>query len=452
MKVVIAGAGKVGRSLTKQLSNEGYDVTLIDQKANVLQNCIDRYDIMAVQGNCATMSVLTKAGIQDADVLVALTNADEVNLLCCATAKELNKTIHTIARIRNPEYADQIYKMRDVFGLSMAINPEKQTAREIDRLLKYPGFLKRDTFAKGRVEIVELRLSHDSVLTNVKLNDLNNIIKCKILVCVVVRGDEVFVPNGDFELKVHDRIFVTAPADNLTILLKNLGILNRKIKHMILCGGGMISFYLAKLLEKQRIDVKIIEQNPARCEELASMLDETTIIEGDVGNQFTLVNEQIESSDAVVALTGLDELNIVISMFSHNIGVPQTITKLSHDEHGSILSGVALGGIVSPKELCCNRIVQYIRALQNQSGAAITVSSLIDGQAEATEFIVDSTVRNCGVELKKLRIRKGILVACINHDNNIEIANGDSKFVEGDHVIVVSTGKRIVYTMNEIFE
>ena len=221
MKIIIAGDGKMGSTLTRQLSMEGYDLTLIDSNPKVLGSSEERYDVLVVQGNCASMEVLLQAGVKDADLLIAVTGADEINLLCCMTAHGLNPRLHTIARVRNPEYADQIYKMRGMFALSMAVNPEKQAAQEIERLLQYPGFLKRDTFAKGRVEIVELRIDEHSKLCNVALKDMNNIVKCKILVCAVLRNGKAFAPDGNFVLQERDRIFVTAATSVLTILLKN---------------------------------------------------------------------------------------------------------------------------------------------------------------------------------------------------------------------------------------
>ena len=215
MKIIIAGGGKVGATLTRQLSAEGYDLTLIDKNPHVLDSTMNAYDVMAVQGNCATMATLRQAGVEDADLLIAVTNADEVNLLCCMTAHGLNPKLHTIARIRNPEYAHQIYKMRNSFGLSLTVNPEKQAAIEIERLLKYPGFLRRETFAKGRVEIVELRIDEKSKLCNVSLGDLGSVVKCRVLVCAVLREGEAIAPKGDFVLRQGDRVFVSAPTDRL---------------------------------------------------------------------------------------------------------------------------------------------------------------------------------------------------------------------------------------------
>lgn len=452
MKIIIAGDGKVGTMLTKQLSAEGYDLTLIDANPAVLESTEEKYDVMSVQGNCASMETLERAGIKETDLLIAVTNADEVNLLCCMTAHGMNPHIHTIARIRNPEYNDQIFKMRELFALSMMINPERQAAMEIERLLKYPGFLKRDTFAKGRVEIVELRVDAGHKLCNIALNDLYSIVKCKILVCTVLRNGKAIMPGGDFVLMEGDRVFVTAPTNVLTTLLRNLGIITHKAKRVILCGGGRVTFYLAQMLLKNGVSVQIVEQNYEKCVQLANMLPKATVIHGDATKEFLLDNEGISDCDALVTLTGVDEMNIIISLYGSSCKVPQIITKLGRLENNTILDVLPLGSIISPKELSCNNIVQYVRAMQNQTGAALTVYMIADGQAEAVEFIVDKNTLHCGEPLKKLKLKKNVLVVCIMHGAQLEIPNGDSSFGEDDTVIVVTSADRVLYKLNDIFE
>jgi trk system potassium uptake protein TrkA len=452
VRIIIAGDGKVGAMLTKQLSAEGYDLTLIDADPEVLESTESRYDVMSVQGNCASMETLERAGIRETDLLIAVTNADEVNLLCCMTAHGMNPDIHTIARIRNPEYNDQIFKMRNLFALSMMINPERQAAVEIERLLKYPGFLKRDTFAKGRVEIVELRVDAGHKLCNIALNDLYNIVKCKILVCTVIRNGKAVMPGGDFVLMEGDRIFVTAPTNVLTTLLRNLGIITHKAKRVILCGGGRVSYYLAQMLLKNGIGVQIVERDYEKCVQLANMIPKATVIHGDATKEFLLDNEGISDCDALVTLTGVDEMNIIISLYGSSCKVPQIITKLGRLENNTILDVLPLGSIISPKELSCNNIVQYVRAMQNQTGAALTVYMIADGQAEAVEFMVDRNTLHCGEPLKKLRLKKNVLVACIMHGAQLEIPNGDSSFAQGDTVIVVTGADRVLYRLDDIFE
>ena len=452
MKIIIAGDGKVGSTLTRQLVTEGHDITLIDARAEVLEVSEERYDVMAVQGNCASMDTLSRAGVEEADALLVMTGADEVNLLCCAIAHAMNPKIHTIARIRNPEYKDQIYQMRNLFGLSMVINPERQAAIEMERLIKYPGFLKRDTFAKGKVEIVELRIKEDSKLRDVSLYGLGSVVKCKILVCAVLRNGKAIIPDGNFVLQAGDRIFVTASTRELTIFLKNMGIITHKAKRVILCGGGRLSYYLAQLLVRDGIMVEIIEQDYERCLSLANQLPEVTVVHGDASSEFLLDREGIAECDALVTLTGVDEMNIITSLFGNSRKVPQIITKLGRLSNNSILDTLSVGSTISPKELCCNDIVRYIRAIRNQTGAAQAVNAIADGQAEAIEFIVDEHTKHCEEPLKKVKLKKNIRIAGINKLNSFEIANGDSFYSKGDRVIIVTGRGEVIYQLNDIFE
>lgn len=451
MNIIIAGDGKVGSMLTRQLSAEGHDITIIDSNARVLQSSVEHYDVICVQGNCASMDVLLQAGVRDAELLIAATSQDEVNLLCCTTAHALNRKLHTIARIRNPEYTEQIYRMRDIFGLSMVINPENQAATEIERLLKYPGFLRRDTFAKGRTEIVELRVDAGSKLCNVALAELRSIVKCQVLVCAVLRDGSAAAPKGDFVLREGDRIFVTALSQNLTTLLKNLGILTRRVRSVTLCGGGKISYYLAKRLEKSGISARIIEKDFARCQELCALLPGAEIIHGDISEQDLLESEHVSQADALVTLTGLDELNMIVSLYAASRNVPQVITKLGHTGNRSVIDSLSLGSVLCPRELVCSNIVRYVRAMENQTGAAISVHTIADGQAEAMEFLADETTRNCGRPLKEIRLKPNVLLVSISHGASTEIANGDSAFQQGDTVVVVTNGREVIRQLNDIF-
>lgn len=451
MNIIIAGDGKVGSLLTRQLTAEGHDVTVIDCNATVLQASVERYDVISVHGNCASMGVLQQAGVKDADLLIAATSEDEVNLLCCTTAHALNPKLHTIARIRNPEYTEQIYRMRNVFGLSMVINPENQAATEIERLLKYPGFLRRDTFAKGRTEIVELRVDAGSKLCNVKLMDMRSIVKCQVLVCAVIRDGSATMPKGDFMLKEGDRIFVTALSQNLTTLLKNLGFLTRRVRNVTLCGGGRISYYLAKRLQKSGISSQIIERDFPRCQELAELLPETDIIHGDISEQDLLESEGLAQTDALVTLTGLDELNMIVSLYATSRGIPQVVTKLGHTGNRSVIDSLSLGSVVCPRELVCSNIVRYVRAMENQTGAAISVHTIADGQAEAMEFLVDEHTRHCDKPLKEVKLKPNVLLVSIAHGANTEIPNGNSSFEKGDTVVVVTSGREVIRQLNDIF-
>lgn len=451
MKIIVAGGGKVGAALVRQLSGEGYDLTLIDINTSVLEHTMNLYDVMAVQGNCATMSTLRQAGVEDADLLIAVTNADEMNLLCCVTAHTINPRLHTIARIRNPEYSDQIYHMRSSFGLSLTVNPEQQAAVEIHRLLKYPGFLRRETFAKGRVEIVELRVDRNSKVCNVTLGNLGSVVNCRVLVCAVLRDGTAIAPSGNFSLREGDRIFVTAPTETLTVLLRNLGIITRPVKRAILCGGGRVSYYLARLLADDGVSVQLIEHNHDRCVELATLLPDVRVLHGDATSQALLDSEDIGRTDALVTLTGLDELNMVISLYGNSRGVPQIVTKLGRMGSSGIVDDLPLGSLIYPKELCSNTIVRYVRAMQNQAGAAISVHTIADGQMEAVEFLVDDTTLHCGVPLKDLKLQPNVLIASINHSGKTEIPGGNSRFHKGDTVVLVTPSRRHLLQLNDIF-
>ena len=451
MDIIIAGGGKVGLTMARQLAAEGHNLTIIDQNAQILEETVQRYDALGISGNCASREVLQQAAIDEAELVIACTNADEVNLLCCMTAHGMNPKVHTIARIRNPEYADQVMTMQHVFPISLTVNPEKQAAMEIERLLKFPGFLRRDSFAKGRSQIVELRVDPGSKLSGVALMDLSGIVKCKVLVCAVLRAGTAIAPSGNFVLREGDRIFVTAPTGNLATLLKNLGIITRRVRRVLICGGGRVSYYLAKLLEKDKMSVTIVEKDISRCKELAQQLPDTSVIHGDCSNHSVLEEQGINDCDAIVTLTGIDETNMVISLYAGRRNVPQIITKLSHGENVTIADTMNLGSLIVPRELCSNTIVRYVRAMENQTGAAVSVHAIADGQAEAVEFLVDETTKNQNVPLKKMKLKPNVLVVSITHGAKSVIPDGDSVFSAGDTVVVVTSGRGVLNQINDIF-
>lgn len=451
MNIIIAGGGKVGVTLVRQLSAEGHDLTLIDANKRVLEKIVEQYDVMAVQGNCASMPVLQQAGIADAELLIAATNADEVNLLCCMTAHGLNRKLHTIARIRNPEYTDQIYEMRDFFALSLTVNPEKQAAMEIARLLKYPGFLRRDTFARGNAEIVELKIDEQSPLSGISLMDMYKTVKARVLVCAVLRGGNAIAPKGDFVLQSGDRIFITAPSASLTALLKNLGVITRRVRRVILGGGDRIGYYLAEMLDKDGVAVQIIEKNADRCRSLAEQLPGITIVNGDCSSKTQLEEEGLAQADALVTLTGLDEMNIIVSMYARSRGVRQVVTKLGRVENIQLADSLDVGGVICARELCSSTIVRYVRAMQHKTGAALSVHSIADGQAEAVEFAVDQDYAFCGQPLKTWKLKPNVLLASITHGKRSEVPGGDSAVHKGDTVVVVTSGRGSLTKLTDIF-
>lgn len=452
MKILIAGCGDVGETLAQQLSEEGYDLTIIDSDPHVLETGIERYDVMAVQGNCASMEALRRAGVKKSHLLIACTGSDELNLLCCMTAHSLNPRLHTIARIRDPEYLEQVYQMRDAFGISMTFNPEQDAAAEIERLLKYPGFLARESFLGGKAELAEFRIEAGSRLCNVALRGLDAIIKCKVLICAVLRDGKSVIPGGDFILSEGDRVFVTASSDDLSVMLKNLGIVTHRARRITIAGGGTVSYYLAKLLRTSRsADVRIIEQDGERCAELSELLPRATIIQGDVRDRSFLESEVLSSTDALVSLSDLDELNVITSLYANRHGVPQVITKLNRAESNLFPDDLPLGSVVSPGRFCCDTIVRYVRSMRTRDGAATAIHTIADGEAEAIEFEVDPDTFYCGTPLKSIKLKKNVRLACIARGNEVVIPNGDSSYEEGDSVIVLVSGDAVILNLNDIF-
>lgn len=451
MKILIAGSGKVGQTLVKELADDGYDLTVIDSNPKVLERMVEQYDVMALHGNCASMETLKQAGAMHADLVIAATGSDEVNLLCSMTAHGLNPKIHTIARIRNPEYTDQAYSMSDIFGLSLAFNPERHAATAIERLLKLPGFFNRESFAKGRVEIAELRVDATSKLCDVPLSILYSIVKCRVLVCAVLRDGQAITPDGNFVLREGDRLFVTAPTANLAMLLKNLGVVTHKVRRVMIVGGGTISYYLAESLLDDRVQVTIIEKNKDRCTKLAELLPEANVINGDAVDRELLESEGLSDCDALVTLTGMDELNAIVSMYGNSCGVPHIVTKLDLIDDSKIIDRLSVGSVICPKKLCCSTVVRYVRAIQNQAGAALAIHSIAGGNVEALEFAVDENTLNCGEPLKKLKLKKNILIVSITRGTRTVIPGGDSCFNVGDTVVVVSNGDQVILGLNDIF-
>lgn len=451
MRIIIAGAGRVGTTLAEQLSEEKYDLVLIDYDGDVLDEAVDRFDVMAVKGNSASMEVLKQAGVEKADLLIAAADSDEVNLLCCMTAHTINPALHTIARIRNPEYTEQVYAMRETFGISMIFNPEKQAAEEIERLLRYPALMKRDSFARGRLEIVELKAVKGSPLVGVPLYRMNSIVKCKVLVCAVLREGECIVPSGNFIIKEGDKLFVTALANTLALLIRNLGIISHRSRKITIVGGTTVAYYLAEILTKNNIEVQMIEKDEEQAEELASLLPKVTMLCGDALERSLLESSGIKEADALIALTKEDEVNMVLSLYGKSFSVPQIITKLDRIEDHKIIDSIPAGSVVYPRKVCSANIVRYVRALYNQTGAALSIHTIADDQAEAIEFMVDDTTLYRGEPLKKIKLKENILVCAIVRGYEVEIANGDTVFQTGDNIVIVSVRDEVILTLNDIF-
>ena len=451
MKIIICGCGRIGYPVIRDLLEEGHQLTVIDENQRAINDIQNTFDVMTLCGNCATASALRDAAVDKADLLIALTAKDEINLLSCMTSHSINPKIHTIARIRNPEYIEQVASMQKLTGLSMIINPEQSVADEIYKLLKMPGFMRRETFARGQVEIVELKADKGSPLCGLALNQLAGTIKCKVLVCAIVREGTCLIPKGNHTIQEGDRIYVTAPSDSLAILLKNLNITTHRVKDCMIIGGGRISYYLGQRLINSGIKVKIIEQSEETSQLIMTQLPRCTVVHEDPQDQEQLIKEGIESFDSLVTLTGQDSVNAITSLFGASLGIPTIVTKFDQMSSSQLLGKLPLGSIVRPQDLAGNAIERFVRAMQNQTGAAVAVHTIADGLAEALEFEVDENTLHKDEPFRSFKLRAHTLIACVTSGYTTEIPNGDSKFSLGDTIVVVTNQAGSVTQLNDIF-
>lgn len=445
MNVVIVGDGKVGGTIASQLSGEGHDIIVIDNNTRVLTNASNTMDIISVEGNGASMEVQERAGVPHSDLLIAATSADEVNMLACLVGKKLGAK-HTIARVRNPEYFQQINKLKDDLGLSMAVNPELAAAEEISRLLRFPSALKIDTFARGRVELVEIKIPPHSVLDGMPLWAIYKEFQVKILICAVQREGEVYIPSGDFVLQAGDKINLTASHLEIARFFRTIGIFRTGVKSVMIIGGGRVAYYLAKELLALHVRVKIIEMDYRRCEDLCEVLPEAVIIHGDGTDKELLQEEGLEKTDALVCLTGMDEENIVVSLYAKAKKVSKVIAKINRINFDEILDALDIDGFISPKTIAASNIVRYVRAMQNSVGSSNveTLHKLINDRIEALEFKVREKSSVVGVPLKNLKTKDELLVATIIRGGRVIIPGGNDSIEVGDSVIIVTRNKHLM--------
>ncbi|SET73389.1 Trk system potassium transporter TrkA [Lacrimispora sphenoides] len=439
MKIIIVGCGKVGATLAEQLNNEHHDIMLIDKSADVINSITERIDVMGVVGNGAVYKVQMEAGIQETDLLIATTNSDELNMLCCLIAKKAGDC-HTIARIRNPEYHSEINYIREELGLSLAINPEMAAAMEIARLLRFPSAIKIDTFAKGRIEILKFLVPDHSILNNMRVREVLSKLHCNVLICAIEHGSEVIIPSGESVMMAGDKIsFIASPAE-ANEFFKQAGIDNNTIRTVMMVGGGKITYYVAKLLESTKINVKILEQNMERCNELSELLPKAMVIHGDASNQELLLQEGIGQIDAFASLTGFDEENIMLSLYAASQSKAKLITKVNRIAFENVIDSMNLGSVIYPKLITSETILQYVRAMQNSMGSNVeTLYKIVADRAEALEFRVANEPSIVGIPLEKLELKNNLLVAFINRKGQFISPRGKDTLEEGDRVIVVTT-------------
>lgn len=438
MKIILVGGGKVGTALARQLSEEGHNVTVIDTNKPRVEHISEAYDVMGIVGNGASIATLYEAGIEEADVFIAITGSDELNLLCCMFAKKAGHC-HTIARVRNPSYSHELEFIKKQTGISAIVNPEMAAAMEISHLLRFPGASKIDTFADGRVRLIKCALTEAQGMDGMAIRDILSRLGSDVLVCAVERGADVLIPNGDFVLRNGDQVTFLATQERARDFFQKINLPVRPVKNALIVGGGAIAFYLSQELLENKVRVRIVERDPARCMQLAEELPEAQILNEDGSNRDFLLSEGLGSTEAFVALTNIDEENVLLTLFAKKHSKGKLVTKINRLEFDDIISGLELGSIVYPKYMTCDYIVQYVRALQNEAGSNVkTLYRILDDRVEALEFTVHEESEATGVPLSRLRLKQNLLLCCIMRGEQILIPRGGDEIQVGDNVIVVT--------------
>ena len=437
MKIVIVGGGKVGFAIAQEVSAEGHDVTIIDSSRTVCERLSLALDGMTVQGNGASLDVQRAALVPESDLLIAASPNDEANILACMLARKLGCP----------------NTMREELGLSMAVTPDLYAAREIFRQLQLPAFLRRESFAKSRAEIVALEVDANNKLCGKKLMELPRVLRHRVLVCAVRRGDEAIIPDGSFAIRAGDEVYLTAPAATLSRTVDELGLRKKHARNVMIIGGGRLGEALAELLCETGVRVKLIEQNAERCRALAERLPDVSVLCADGSRQDFLFSENISQMDAVVALTSLDEENVFICMYARMQGVPQAIPKVNRTEYGAVCQNCGIRSAVSPKDICAQEITRYVRAMESTDAESVlSVYSLLGGRVEALEFLVTADVPHLGESLASVRLQPGILLACISRGAKVLFPGGGDSLQTGDTVIVIAPRERHIAELRQIFD
>ena len=412
---------------------------MVDVNEKLVNGVSDAYDVLGVVGNGASLNIQREAGVDNADLLIAVTGADELNLLCCLIARKAGGC-HTIARVSNPVYSREIGFIKEELGLSMIINPQMAAAQEIGRLLKFPSALKVDSFAKSRVELVIYKVPEDSALCGVKLRDLSAKVKCNVLIPIVERGEEVMIPDGEFELAAGDEITIVSPAENTIDFFKKMGDPTSVTRDIMMIGGGTTTIYLARQLLNMGVKVKIVEQDPARCEELTEMLPKALVICGDATDKELLIEEGLKTVGAFASMTNFDEENIMLTLFAKSLSKAKLFTKVHRISYDEIIESLGVGSVIYPKYITAEEIIKYVRAMKNSIGSNIeTLYRLNDNRVEALEFQIREDSPVVGIPLKELNLKKNMIIGCITHKGKVEMPTGNSVIKVNDMVILITT-------------
>ena len=441
MKIVIVGCGKVGRKIADELVKEGHDLVLIDRDAEIVESTCTALDVLGVVGDATDMETLREADIENADVLLAVTESDEKNLLCCLFAKKAGN-VKTIARVREPNYDEGINFIREELGLAMAINPERAAANSIASLIKFPNAVEIEQFAKGMVELLGFVVPDNSILVDNEIMNVIPSLNTQVLICGIERGDEVIIPNGHTVIRRGDKVFVIANANKSGEFFEKVGLLPKRIRKAMIVGGSRIAYYLSKELIASRIDVCIIEENKSTCERLAELLPEAHIICGDGSSQELLEEEGIRETEAFVSLTNMDEQNVLLSLYAKNSTNAKTVTKVNHISYDDLISRLDLGSIICPKDITADSITQFVRAMNNASANNVdTLYKILDGNAEALSFTIKEKSEVCDVPLINLDTKDDLLICAIIRNNKVITPSGKDVIKVGDSVVVVTTHK-----------
>lgn len=438
MNIIIVGCGKVGQTLAEQLNEEGNNITVIDIDPSNLKSLANSADVLCVEGNGATHEIQSEAGIKTADLLIAVTDSDELNLLCCMVAKKTGNC-RTIARVRNPDYSADANFLKSEFDLAMVINPELAAAAEIARVLRFPSAMKIDTFAKGRVELVKFKLPEGSSLVGLSVKEISTVLKCDVLICTVERGNEAHIANGDFVFEEKDVVSLIASHKSAIEFFEKINYKLHSVKNVVVAGGGKISQYLCDILERYSIPVKIIERDRKLCEYLCTQYPSVRLINGDATDHSLLLEEGVDKAGAFIALTDQDEENILLSLFVKNVMKGKLVTKISRTDFDSIVKPLELDTIITPKSITSDHIIRYVRSMKGSIGSNVeTLYNIIRGKVEAAEFIISGSSKVTDVPLMELALKNDLLIASILRKDKVIIPRGSDKIMQGDRVIVVS--------------
>jgi len=449
MKIIIIGDGKVGFNLAENLSREDNDVTIIDKNPEALRKADETLDVMCVKGNGLNTGVLADAGVQGSDIVIAATTNDEMNMVCCLTAKKLGAR-HTIARIRDPEYANELARLKEDLGLDMIINPEQAVAGEIARLLEFPSAANIEVFAEGRVVMMEMKVTAEMPIVGMSLQEMTRKAALSVLIGGVVRGEEIIIPRGDFVIRSGDIIYIVGRPYRVIQFFRKAGVQVQKIKNVMIMGGGRIAYYLARYLEEMDVGVKIIEIDEKRCVQLTEMLPDALIIHADASDESVLHSEKLESMGAFISVTGRDEENLIAALLAKQYGVSKVVAKINRINFSAAIKNLGIDNLVSPKMTTANYILRYVRGLQNAVDNPVkTLYRIMDGRAEALEFVADANTSFVEIPLRRLHIKPGILVAAIVRSNEIIIPGGNDVIKPRDSVILIAY-ETILSDLNDI--